>query len=269
MDRSIPQPIIAVVSEFMSMAETHATLDNLFIYADAPGEAPPGSKPAKATAWLRLINKESADPLSILGKLIEGYMETEPEPYPYEEYKKQMPAFIEKIHQMLAKYGYRYITGGFITDGSSIASISLQDAIKGRDMRAIEAEFTRALEHIQKEPRESVSAACNILESVCKIYIADEGLPSPAKQDLQGVWRVVKDDLGMDPQRIEDNDLRRILTGLFSIVDGIGAFRTHASTAHGAGRKIYNVRPRHARLAINAAHSLVLYLIESWDERKK
>jgi hypothetical protein len=136
-------------------------------------------------------------------------------------------------------------------------------------MHAIEAEFTRALEHIQKEPRESVSAACNILESVCKIYIADEGLPSPAKQDLQGVWKVVKDNLGMDPQRLEDNDLRRILTGLFSIVDGIGAFRTHASTAHGAGRKTYNVRPRHARLAINAAHSLVLYLIESWDERKK
>ncbi|WP_164067834.1 abortive infection family protein [Serratia marcescens] len=269
MDRSIPQPIIAVVSEFMSIAETHATLDNLFIYADAPGEAPPGSKPAKATAWLRRINKESPDPLSILAKLIEAYMDSEPEPYSYELYKKQMPDFVDKIHQMLSKYTLSYVKGGFITDGSSIASMSLQEAIKGKNMPAIEAEFKRALEHVHKEPRESVSAACNILESVCKIYITDEGLTMPAKQDLQGVWKVVKDNLGMDPQRIEDNDLRRILTGLFSVVDGIGAFRTHASTAHGAGRVSYNVLPRHARLAINAAHSLVLYLIESWEQRKE
>nr|WP_265097971.1 abortive infection family protein [Enterobacter roggenkampii] len=27
--------------------------------------------------------------------------------------------------------------------------------------------------------------------------------------------------------------------------------------------------PRHARLAINSAHTLVLYILESWDERKK
>jgi hypothetical protein len=145
----------------------------------------------------------------------------------------------------------------------------LQEAIVGRKCPRLKWNSIEPQEHIQKEPKESVSAACNILESVCKIYITDEGLQMPAKQDLQSVWKVVKDSLGMNPQVIEDNDLRRILTGLFSIVDGIGAFRTHASTAHGAGRKSYKVLPRHARLAINSAHTLVLYILESWDERKK
>lgn len=63
MGRQIPQPIISIVAEYISSAETHAKLDNLFAYADAPGEPPEGSKHAKALAWLRRINKESDDTL--------------------------------------------------------------------------------------------------------------------------------------------------------------------------------------------------------------
>lgn len=54
---------------------------------------------------------------------------------------------------------------------------------------------------------------------------------------------------------------------MFSIVTGIGSFRTHASSAHGAGRKIYRLKPRHARVAVNSAHSLALFVIETWDEK--
>ncbi|WP_235786921.1 hypothetical protein [Yersinia nurmii] len=86
MDRKIPQPLIATVAEHISSLETHASLDNLFMYADSPGEVPDGSKHVKALAWIRRINKECKDPLSILGKLIEGYMESSnpiatPSPY--------------------------------------------------------------------------------------------------------------------------------------------------------------------------------------------
>lgn len=89
----------------------------------------------------------------------------------------------------------------------------------------------------------------------------------PTKQDLQGLWKTVRDSLGLDTKIIEDEDLKRILSGLYSITDGIGALRTHASSAHGAGRKIYRLQPRHARLAINAAHTLTMFILESWDEK--
>ncbi|MNI56656.1 hypothetical protein D3C73_1116710 [compost metagenome] len=114
-----------------------------------------------------------------------------------------------------------------------------------------------------------MSAACNILESTFKIFIADENLPSPTKQDLQGLWKVVREHLGLDTKMIEDEDLKRILSGLYSLTDGIGALRTHASSAHGAGRKIYNLKPRHARLAINSAHTLTMFILESWDDKKQ
>ena len=76
MRREIPSPVIAVIAEVIVSSETHATLDSLFMYADAPGDPPTGSKQAKALAWLRRVNKdESVNPLQILGRLIEGYMD--------------------------------------------------------------------------------------------------------------------------------------------------------------------------------------------------
>jgi hypothetical protein len=82
------------------------------------------------------------------------------------------------------------------------------------------------------------------------------------------LWKVVREDLGFDPSQLEDNDLKKILSGIFSVVDGIGAFRTHASSAHGQGRKIYKLKPRHARLAIHSAHTLALFVLETWDEKQ-
>lgn len=269
MGRQIPQPIISVLSDHMAAVETHATLDSLFMYADAPGEAPDLAKGAKALEWLRRINKECEEPLSILGRLIEGYMEANLPKGAVPSWERNKVSFVDKMNDMLAKYGLRYLTGGHISDGASITSMSLKEVIAKRNIPAIEMEFTRALENIRTDPREAVSAACNIMESTFKVYIADENIQPPAKQDLQGLWKVVRDSLGMDTKTIEDEDLKRILSGLYSITDGIGALRTHASSAHGPGRKIYNLKPRHARLAINSAHTLTMYILESWDEKKQ
>ena len=75
MKKKIPAPVIAVLADNLPNIETHAGLDNLFFHADAPGDPPEGSKPIKTQAWLRRVNKESDNPLAVLGKLIECYME--------------------------------------------------------------------------------------------------------------------------------------------------------------------------------------------------
>ena len=79
--RHIPAAVLSVCAEIAANRETHATLDSLFTYAGAPGEPPPGSKPAKAQAWLRITNKdENVKPLDVLGRLIENYMEAPLDP---------------------------------------------------------------------------------------------------------------------------------------------------------------------------------------------
>ncbi|VUD48345.1 hypothetical protein TDB9533_01215 [Thalassocella blandensis] len=112
-----------------------------------------------------------------------------------------------------------------------------------------------------------MSAACNILESVFKVYIQDERLEIPNKQDLSSVWKIVREHIGFNSKEIADDDLKKILSGLLSVVDGIGAFRAQASSAHGQGRTIYKLKSRHARLTVNSAHTMALFVMETWDER--
>jgi hypothetical protein len=268
MRHTIPASIIATVAEMVSARETHATLDSLFMYAGAPGDPPDGSKKTKALEWLRRINKDmSVTPLEVLGRLIEAYMDEDLE-------GKTEPWEISRSEQRrhllreLQKAKLQYNSGGIITGSLATPSASLEEHIRKRNIPSLNEEFKRALRTVESSPKESLSAACNILESLCKVYIEEEGLEMPKKQDLQPVWTVVRKDLALDPSVIEDQDLQKILTGLISIVDGVGALRTHASTAHGAGKKNYRVEPRHARLAIHAAHTVVLFVLETWDKRK-
>lgn len=268
MRRLIPAALLSICADIAATRETHASLDNLFTYAGAPGEPPPGSKPAKALAWLRLTNKDpSTEPLTVLGRLIEGYMEESLDPN--NTFHEHKIADRERISRALADAELQYVKGGKIVGSLGTPSRTLEQFIREQDIASIEGEFDRALANVDSNPREAVSAASNILESLCKAYIEEQGLEMPAKQDLQPIWTLVRKDLGFDPSKIEDNDLQKIVSGLISIVDGIGALRTHASSAHGAGTKSYKLEGRHARLAIHASHTVALFVLESWAKKKQ
>jgi Abortive infection C-terminus len=267
MRKRIPSYIIAMLSEACAESESHASLDRLFMYAGAPGDPPLGSRSLKVQDWLRRVNEaRDIDPLQVLGRLIEGYMDNELSED--EKRREQELRRRERIAKQLARASFQYFTGGRIVDGLASPTRSLEALIRGRDLDSLQMEFNRALENVAASPREAVSAACNVLEGTFKIYIEDEKLESPAKQDLSGLWGVVRKHLGFDPSLVQDDDLRKILSGMIGTVDGIGAFRTHASSAHGAGRKRYKVQPRHARLAVHAAHTITAFVLETWDARK-
>ena len=266
MHQRIPAPIIAVLSDVLPQLETHASLDSLFMYAEAPGDPPDGSEPVKVQEWLRRTNKDKTNPLDVLGRLIEGYMEAELDEFDYSAELKGTCR--EKISRALSRAELQYVKGGCVIGAVGTPSRTLQDIIRDRDLSSIHDEFDRALRNVESNPREAVSAACNMLESVCKTYIEDEGLKKPKKQDLQAVWNIVRKDLGFDPSILEDRDLQEILSGLFATVNGIGALRTHGSSAHGSGRVRYHLQPRHARLAVHAAHTIASFIIESWDNKK-
>ncbi len=265
MRKQIPAPVIAVLSEVLPDIETHASLDSLFMYAGAPGDPPGGSKPVKVQEWLRRVNRDqSVLPLEVLGRLVEPLLEADCDG-PAGEYRRERKTRVEAV---LARSELHYVRGGSIAGALGPASKTLEELIRDRNLNALDDEFARALRNVDANPREAASAACNILESVCKLYIQDEGLEMPAKEDLKGVWGVVRRHLGFDPAAVEDRDIQEILSGLLAVANGIGALRTHASSAHGAGRKTYRLHPRHARLAAHSAHTIVAFVLESWDHKK-
>jgi len=141
------------------------------------------------------------------------------------------------------------------------------------DFDTVELDIARALANAKTDPEDAVTAACSLLESVCRSILIELSIPLPAKKDIDGLVRAVQEPLGLSPGRADlpvliQDDVRQILGGLTSVSRGIGALRTHGGDAHGREKGHPRIDTRIARLAIHAASTLSLFLIETWEHRQ-
>jgi hypothetical protein len=266
--RHVPNPVIMVVGAVLGEDYySHTKLDTLFAENSAPGDPPSGNCVRKCQAWLKRCNVDpSVDPFAVLGGVLADFMDQIDDPFWQEQelYRHRR----ERVEAVLAKHGLTYHSGGRIVGGKlGTPSRTLAQILVSRDLDALQAEFDRALDTVSSDPAGALTAACAIVESLCKVYIDDRGLQLPPKQTIKPLWAAVARDLGLSVSASTPEDIRPILSGLAAVVDGLGAYRTHAGSAHGRGRKRYRVTPRHARLAVHAAHTLVAFAIETWEER--
>jgi hypothetical protein len=275
----IPPAIIGTVAPILAQRYSHDQLDALFMSAGFPGDPPERSKPAKVMEWLRRANAECQDDaLDRFARLIAEFMDTEPvapHRYPWSgEAAEDASDPRESVLDCLKREGLTYRRGGYIVGGTlSGPSRSLAERLAKDGVVAVETEYQRAYEQVETDPPAAVTAACAILEAVCKTYLETEGHPLPSKQVLGALWSETSAQLGLSPKDVADLDLKRILSGLASIADGVAALRTHRGSAHGHSegspdRKPYRLAPRHARLAVHAAHTMALFVLETWEARR-
>lgn len=256
---AIPPSIIGTVSLILAEAYTHAQLNALFMAARFPGDAPEGNKIEKCRNWLRRANGECSDPLKMFGALIGEFMDAEPSLWVLD--RSGGGDLRERISVALSREGLSYSRGGYI-HGASLSgpSRSLAERIKPDGIQAIEIEYDRAYKSIESDPGAAVTAACAILESVCKFYLEEQVLPLPNKQVLGTLWPEVATHLGLSPKAVADDDLKRILQGLYSIGDGVAALRTHerlGSRAVRAQELSPRTPPRAPRSSCRAHHGYV------------
>lgn len=235
----------------------------------APGDSPSretaGNCSERCEVWLKRCNAdEETDAMHVLGWVLREYLDSD-----YAVNPDHVAASRERIRAILVRHGLRYEEGGRVIGGTQATpSRTFEELLRRHDFRTVTDEFERSTKHVDTDPAAALTAACATLESSCTVYIQDEGLALPAKKVLGELWSVVRTSLGLDPKSVEEDDLKRILGGLASIADGMAAFRTHAGSAHGRGRGAYRPAPRHARLGIHAAHTLAVFIIETWEERR-
>lgn len=262
----LPVPVCSIVGDVLgNFIYHHKTLERLFYQAGAVGEVPPGNCIVKCQSWLRRMHTEIADPAAVLGKVLEEFMEVDSS-YPPDRQEDGR----KKITDVLGRFDLSYHTGGLILGAANaLPTKSLKQILQARDLAGVDKEFERALANVEKDPPAAITAACSILELLFKVYIEDNAIEMPGDQSLKPLWRAASKHLGLDPSSIEDDDVKKVLSGLNSVVDGIGSLRTHVGSAHGRGRRVYRLQTRHARLAIHASHTSVSFFLETWDERKQ
>lgn len=236
---------------------SHRVIESRCYESGLGGDPPDGNCSDKITTWIiREATERPAEIAAIVGRLIQDYMDGD---------SNRNPEGKAKVLKILSDHALSYHSGGFIQGaGTSLSTRALDDLLQRRAIPEITKEFERALESVEKDPPAAITAACSILEAFCRVYLQQAKITAPGDQTAKNLWKLVADHIGFAPSQATDEGMKRIFSGFFAVVDGVSLLRNHDSSAHGREARPYLVLPRHARLAVHAAHTLVLFGLESW-----
>ncbi|MXP09618.1 abortive infection family protein [Pseudoblastomonas halimionae] len=166
--------------------------------------------------------------------------------------------------------GKAHLTG---RQGSGVIVEPFISKVAVLDFDTVQVEVARAIENAAEDPEDCVTAACSLVEAVCRSILTEMSLPLPARKDIDGLLKAVQEPLGLSPGRTDlppeiEQDVRQVLGGLTSTLKGVGALRTHGGDAHGREKGFRRMDARIARLALNAASTIALFLIETWERKE-
>ena len=200
------------------------------------------------------------------------------QPDDYRGEPERQQAVIDHLNRLLSRSGLEVVLVGGEPrlqergeiGGAVIRAVTAKAATIDFDTVGHEVNRALALESAETDSDDAITAACSIIEAVCRSILLELKLPLPAKKDIDGLVKAVQEPLNLSPARsdLPDEiaaDVRQVLGGLTTTAKDIGALRTHAGDAHGRERGFRRVDARIARLAVHAASTLALFLIETWE----
>jgi hypothetical protein len=268
----IPIATIGTLSSILDAHWTHKEINSNFESAGAPELTTGSNKAERVRDWLRKTNKELDEPLVVLGRIIEMFvtMDRQSGAWSYQsgDWKSAHIEAIRKINDVFNRDGLSYQSGGYILKGGSLPTVSLEDNVKKHGLKSVEVEIRRALATVESDPHAAVQFAVNALEATLKTYLEKKKIEYSKSEGLSDLWRRSSHEMGIKAGSSDNLDIKKIVSGMHSVVDGIAHIRNNKSSAHGRSdeqARNINIKPRHARLAINSAHTVAAYVLEVMD----
>ncbi|WP_375636726.1 abortive infection family protein [Bartonella sp. MR90HLJMH] len=301
---TIPPATIEILSQILPKYYWLDNLDDLFLLTPAAlNEKLDDCETVKVKKRLKAINWLCKKPLEVLGNLLGDFLDNEShksiefifKDIPRDQILQQLKTDQRKVLETLKKDRLEYLRGGYIIKkgltfthdtqelqkAGLLSTEELKKLIAKHRLSAVKNEINRALENIEKDPRGAVLFAANLLEASCKAYLDHHSIPyaENARNNLPALWKQVVKKAKTHPedmkqenlknQDLDENGLKMIASGLYQIVSGTMNLRNKKSAAHGRSEKdleLINLKPHHARLTFNAAHSLSMYILELMDQ---
>lgn len=140
------------------------------------------------------------------------------------------------------------------------------------DASYLSQQITRMEAAILSDPELAIGTAKELVETVAKTILRETGQPTGAKEDLPKVVRSAAQALDLDRDSVPDaakaaETIRRLLSNLATISNGLAELRNAYGTGHGRPAGSSGIKPRHARLAVGAAATLATFLLETYEAR--
>lgn len=184
-------------------------------------------------------------------------------------------ALIERAHEASDSQN-----DGLLADCRQIAHRLLYGALNLDPLKSVAEEFdsrhlaqqiSRIQQAVDIDPDLAIGTAKELVESCCKTILAERGKPVAGTPDIPTLTKNTLKELKLVPEGIPEEArgkdvIRRILSNLGTIGNGLAELRGLYGTGHGRDGKAAGLSTRHARLAVGAAVTLVLFLFETHAE---
>lgn len=157
-------------------------------------------------------------------------------------------------------------------DVEKMSDVDLVDPVKLRTINYdhIQDQIRKCREKIDKDDLDgAVTNARTLLESTCLFILEEAKVSFEHQGKLQQLYKETCKTLKMDSALYTEENLKKIITGAVSIVDGIAGLRNSYSDAHGiAPKERLRLSKRHVVLVTNLAKTISEFLYSSWDENR-
>lgn len=147
------------------------------------------------------------------------------------------------------------------------AARAVDKLISAEGLHSCRRDFERAVGSIENDPEQAIGSASSLLESICQA-IMERASRKPSSLNLQALMKETVNLLDLAPGSALESNIGEALNALTTITQGVSRMRNKAGAAHGRGLDHEPLAPRHARLAVNAAATVGLFLLETALERK-
>ena len=140
------------------------------------------------------------------------------------------------------------------------------------DSSYIDKQISIMLSMIKESPTDSIGKAKELLESCFKHILDRENIEysnSDSISSLQKkVFKLLNLDMSHNISARNNDDVKRVLSGLNQIVGGINNLRNDKGDGHGKGIAFKELPSRYATLVVNSSITIINFIWDTYSERK-
>ena len=168
--------------------------------------------------------------------------------------------------------GKPLFTGRYIGVHAPPGIRAARDVLSGTDVGYVSQQITRMEAAVNQDPELAIGTAKELVETCCKSILTEGGVPFSKGDDLPKLVKSTVTLLELTPDDIPEQakasaTIKRLLSNLASITQGVAELRNHYGTGHGKVGINKGLQPRHAKLAVGAASTLAVFLTETHKVR--
>ena len=180
---------------------------------------------------------------------------------------------IDRMINALRRDGLQWIDSRIVTGAGMPSLEDIKEAASEFDARYLSEQIRRIEQAVDTDPALAIGTAKELVETCCRTILAERGKPVTGTPDLPMLTKQTLRELALVPEGVPEQAkgaevIKRLLSNLASICQGLAEIRGLYGTGHGKDGSAQGIKPRHAKLAVGAAATLVTFLFETHKETK-